>query len=449
MSPKNRKLELRQNVSRKVIRFAGYVAALALLLALDNAVESAKYVKFEEGGRSADIFARIFSPSILYPYLTGAGSKRGNPAYVAVVTIGKDEPDLYNDYCTRRRVIADLIAAARLAQVAGIALDYSFNETGCDSEFSTELLRRQLLSTNVRSNVPVVLGQSTESFEELRATWPPFFQTLTKQGFSQGELFISAPNPFSLVNAKSVHVGLMRLDFDNHKIPLSWPVRNSEGQLQTYDTLAVATVSAARESDLPFQRHLETLKKTGRHPIGSFFEEDKIPLISASDFICGSPTVARHWPVCKHHISGARNFSFLKGRVLVIGMVDPDGKLDIHETAIGRVSGIMLQANYIDALIADSFLKSVRPEVQIAIGIVWFVLVEAILRRFRGSVLHSIVFPLIIISIAWITISVLLLFMRFYVELLFPSILVIVVAHISRRIEDELQPSPSVPSAKE
>lgn len=417
----------------KLLRGIGYVVAFALLLALDNAVESiggTDHLSIEQR------YAKIFSPSALYPRLTGAGSKSGKAQHTVVITIGREETkELLDDPCAVRRLVAHLIKALQDVRPSALAIDRSFNLTGCGSEVTNSLLRTELMS----SRIPIVLGQATQSFDDLQTKWPLVFANLLTHGFSEDDLLVADPVPFSDVQPGKVMVGLMRLDADNRKIPMSWHVRNADGSSQWLDTLASVAVKLAKPDENVHKRILG-LQQRHRNPLSSFYREEQLPLISALDVICTNKTTAPSWPLCKQRNTGAVDFSSLQGRVLVIGIVDPNGREDVQESPVGKVSGVILQANYVEALFANSFLSAVSPATQIAVGIAWFVIVELILRACRGSILRSIGYPLLVIALLWFSISVLLLFFRVYVELLFPSILVIIVAHVSKRVEKTIQP---------
>src|ERR1700722_73783 len=412
----------------KLLRGLGYVFALSLLLLLDNAVESiggADHLSIEQR------YSKIFSPSALYPVLTGAGSRTGSGSHTAVIVIGtgalNNEAD---DPCLIRRLIAHVVKGAQDLRPSVIAIDRSFNATGCTSEVSNSLLASEVAS----SQIPIALGQATQSFDELQTKRPLVFQKLATHGLSDSDLYVADPIPFETTQQRRLAIGLMRLDADNRKIPLSWHVKRPDGSYEWLDSLSAASVRLA-EAGKQVQTRVAHLKENHRNPLSSFYRENQLLLIDAMDVICGNNATASSWTACTNRSSSNVQLTKLQGRVLLIGIVDRNGQEDVQESPVGKVSGVILQANYIEALLANSFLSAVSPVSQIAIGIAWFCIVEIILRACKGSITRSIVLPVASITALWIVISIALLYFRVYVELLFPSILVIIVAHISKRVE--------------
>lgn len=281
-------------LGRNLLRAASYMAGLALLFVLGNAVSS---LGTSDHNSPGELYSRLFSPSILYPYLTGAGSRMGSASHTTVITIGKDELALLEtqDNCSKRRLIADVLTALRDLKPSAIVVDYEFNPAGCGSA-STLWLRRALV--DVSSSIPIVLGQNTWSFDELRERWPSMLQELQMGGFRATDLFIEKDIPFKGI-APRVETGLVRLNADNRKIPIAWPVRQLNGRVVWTDTLAFAaakagvltadkTTAAGRKA----LARLADLRRMKRHPLSSFFDESKLLVVPAIRVICSNgPTM--------------------------------------------------------------------------------------------------------------------------------------------------------------
>jgi CHASE2 domain-containing sensor protein len=76
-----------------------------------------------------------------------------------------------------------------------------------------------------------------------------------------------------------------------------------------------------------------------------------------------------------------RELKVLRGKVVLIGELNRDE--DEHSTVMGRIPGLYLQANFIEALLDDRYYQGM-PDLNYALGFAFLVCLEAILV-FLGS----------------------------------------------------------------
>jgi hypothetical protein len=93
---------------------------------------------------------------------------------------------------------------------------------------------------------------------------------------------------------------------------------------------------------------LRSLLYEGRHPYSSFTARKDLPTASAASIYCLDPP--EQSVIDCSRVSPARDFD-LTGRIAVIG----DASGDTHESVLGEVPGVVLHANYIEALLDDRY----------------------------------------------------------------------------------------------
>jgi hypothetical protein len=121
------------------------------------------------------------------------------------------------------------------------------------------------------------------------------------------------------------------------------------------------------------------LKANGQHPFISFINPDDLSRADALSVVCASPLrlkeeiESRYQVHCTEHPPGDAE---LRGRVVVVGE-DVAGR-DRH-TLFGRdVSGVYLQANYIEALLDGRYLRSIGAGMEFTILALWLVLLYVV-----------------------------------------------------------------------
>jgi hypothetical protein len=401
-----------------------------MLFALDNIVENMKSgseVSFDS------VYTQAFSPTSLYPW-TSSWFRKPTTDHVAIVTVGEPDEAL-SDQCDRRAFIADVIDGIRAVSPKAIAIDYAFGQGNCLDDHGLPLTRKLRKALIAASNTSVVvLGQAAYRQEDLEANWPSKFLETRQRGFDGTDLLPRGlPGAFADLDSR-VKPGLIQLNSDYRKIPLNWPTfSESDGRRITVDTLSVA---AARSfsGDQTLLDRISDLQKAGKHPFTSFAREEQFAIISATSIACVQIDSAQ----CETR--NTARFSFLTDRVVLISVVDPEQNSDVHETLIGKVPGVILQANYIESLLDHRFLRPVDKLIQVSVGLAWFALIELLLKHWPARGWRGLLYPLVTVVFLWTIISIFVSWAGFYIELLFPSIFVLIAAGASEKVRSLLDP---------
>lgn len=327
---------------------------------------------------------------------------------VWVVSYSEREIPAIANPCNKRAVVAALVRRISEYAPAAVVIDHWYPPGSCkegqDHEKSQELVTA-LQSTNT----PVMIGSHTHSWEELFND--PQLREFENKGFtSQDQILDESDKNFV---SENVHFGLVRLNCDNRRIPLAWRVYSSRqailagAQPARMSSLAYETAIRVDSRITPFT---DTLVRKGEHPFTGFIAEDAFTTLkngsrlTASALLCqsnlrGATAQMADWP----HCHGATNdeLSDLRGTVVVIGQ-KYDPPYDWHDSALGKIPGYVLHANYINALLTDYYFRPLPIAVElvlILLGMLGLVAVfesaPSILRGFAGSMLAVIVIAII------------------------------------------------------
>ena len=180
----------------------------------------------------------------------------------------------------------------------------------------------------------------------------------------------------------SVREGISRFDKDTRKLPLDWPVyRDLESveseQPQRQSTLALAAADLY-DPQLRSYPALQRLLKKHEFPFTTFLTEDEIGSLSPSELVCAGKSPP-DWRACEGRIPQNASLQKLRNRIVLIG---EESLKDAHDTPIGRVPGVVLQANYIESLLDDRYLLPSPWLLQLAMTLLGLVLIDVIVDWF-------------------------------------------------------------------
>lgn len=350
-----------------------YAAFVALPLFLEHAPEI-----FDLGPGTQE-HSILSAPIYLYQWIVTFGPRKPRAHFVRLVLIDRmTEPDKITSEtspCAQREFMARLLYALAAAQPAVIAIDKYYPPDSCTAEQSAGLVAAL---KSVSQRVPVVLLKNDEGPSGLESRDSEKLEVLEKKG-----AVVRFP---TMDFGPNVTYGLKTLNADERKIPLHWPVISedefekqaaSELERRSFnlqDTLAVAVVRQYDSGALT-QNALQWFENRNTHPFTSFLEESKIPTYSPTDLICAT-THARDIDWCDLCTTPDPSYDGLKqlrNRVVIVGQ---NSSQDIHHTVIGRVPGVVLQANYIESLLDDRYLKPSPWEVELLFSALGLLLLE-------------------------------------------------------------------------
>jgi CHASE2 domain-containing sensor protein len=260
--------------------------------------------------------------------------------------------------CAQREMTAELLRTVASAWPGVIVLDKYYQPgTPCieDSKLEGAI-------AEVRKETPIVVGRLAED-----------------EG-SPGNFYL-AP---SLIDSPSRLEGVVNIDPDTRKAPLRWPLYPTEVDARArkgisgHDTLALA---AARAYDPElFRNHpkLEGFARDYRNPYVSFLKDSEGRSILVCQVLggeCPAPQVNK------------RVFS---GKIVLIGEIN--SLMDSHPTPIGNLSGLYIQANYIEALIDDRYFRPL-PVLDYVFGFIFLAGFELIVYIYHGRSVMLVFIP--------------------------------------------------------
>lgn len=289
----------------------------------------------------------VFGLTGLYQWLV-TGVHFPYPRYTAIVAIDSDkEPKIPNNHqiCSQRKVIGELIGRVHAASPAVIAVDKYFGTRYECAE--TDDLRKAIESAS-RDTVVIVGRRVDDHVVSTKAGDRNFLLPSVNFG-KQSPRFQEA---------------VVNIDPDTRKIPLRWEVYESKEQAEQstaapewHNTLALQAALAYPGRLLQKNRRISSFIERSENPFTSFLKEDDFEPILAGQMLSGAVpgSTSKGRPSEPLPQDLRQRFA---GRVVLIGEIDPD--IDDHLTVVGRMSGLLLQANYIEALLDDRVFRPVR-----------------------------------------------------------------------------------------
>jgi hypothetical protein len=324
--------------------------------------------------------------------------------------------------------MARLIQKLQDAGPSLIVIDKYFSPESCPNPEDTG---NQMLGLAISSStIPIVLGLHTLDADQLKLRGA--LSRSEEDNLKVAPLVVSPTlqfaNPSGLVS-----YGLIRLNHDNRKIPLEWRAYLSRSELAApeHHTAVLPTLSrvAAEQADpnLSSDGKFKYLISKAAHPYTGFLSEEEIPTFSALDLVCG-PQFPRDsdWESCE--LSGYKNQT-IRNHIVIIGNSTDDQ--DINASVIGLVPGVVLQANYIESLLDDRYLKPVSLLGNIIINLS-AAFVIGFLFLSTSSQKHGLLSPervavasLILSLLLWVLSYLIVLHLGYYLAIWFPGLYVL------------------------
>jgi CHASE2 domain-containing sensor protein/class 3 adenylate cyclase len=310
---------------------------------------------------SPGIAQAAFTFSGLYQKIVAA-PRNPIPRYTAVVEIDPErDPGSVSmlELCRQRRMMAELVRRIAAAAPSVIAIDKFFGESVCPNDINPTLIAAM---TDVNAKVPVVVGRNVLDGTYLQP---------------------------SLLSGLGLREAILNTDPDTRKLPLKWDVfRNKDdmdherGTVQR-GTLALTAAQAYGKGKLEAEHpRLAKLLNPVRHPYISFLDMDQFKpyRLLAGFVLCGREVKPGEDALA---CPGSPNeLAALSGKIVVIGEISRDQ--DVQTTVVGRIPGVYLQANFIEALLDDRYYEGF-PVLSYVFGLLFLAALEAILTVFRNS----------------------------------------------------------------
>ena len=304
-----------------------------------------------------------------YAQIAASGHRDVRSRRVTVIPLREDTDParILNNVCEQRWYLARLVPQLADAGATAIVFDKFFGPDSCDkSDEGTS----NLICAVQRSRAPVVVGVESH----VPQVDPKNVCLILSGSLNFGDKRDANGTPEA---QSAVKEGITRLNSDPRKIPLNWFSYQDDMAFDTgkepTDTGTLSSVAATLvDKDLQNESGLVQLRATAQHPFSSFISPDALSRADALSILCTSPAkaeiVARYNVDCaKHPPSDAE----IRGRVVVIGE-DVPGR-DRHTLLGNDVAGVYLQANYIESLLDDRYLRPFGAGWNLALLALWVV----------------------------------------------------------------------------
>lgn len=312
----------------------------------------------------------VFNLRSIYQSLITAGPREIRPNYTVIIDINPKTDMNYTNLFPEvgspcgekgtRNALAQLLTKINEQRPAEIVIDKFFNVSCEDEDIGTKNLLAAL--QNISKETPIIIGRlapydNQDNVENNR--WPPVLE--------RSQPLLTFKNTgLKATDKRKPHIveGIVNIDPDNRKTALEWWVRRDEkSQAENIPTLSFAAVKIFFETQSPSPTSknpaIDKLLELDHNPYVSFIERPKFDslLISAGQLISDDASI---------------NPSRLRGKIAIIG--ESANQYDQHNLFDKNIPGVMLQANYIEAMLDQRYYKP-TPWLDYAIGFLVFFLI--------------------------------------------------------------------------
>ena len=334
---------------------------------------------------------------------TGYRPMRSHRVTILALTEGVEPDMVLNNVCEQRRYVARIIKRLGELGASLIVLDKAF---GADSCKPGDPGTMELVGAVENSTTPIVVGVATHApAGKVRKSClvispsMEFGNKISAQG-------VPSSDP-------AVTKGLIRMNADLRKIPINWYVyQTDEGVAakedprdDTVETLSYTAASIA-DRHLKDDVRLKAMRERSQHPFTSFIESKNFSRANPLSLLCSGRDKAEIESL--YSVKCAANATpdeDVRGQVVIIGD-DVPGK-DRHVLFDRDVSGLYLQANYIESLLDDRYLQPVGSGAKLPVGtagnvvflVAWFALLYLLFWFVYPEI--ALVISVLIGAIAW------------------------------------------------
>ena len=445
-----------QGISGKSKKRLGWRKSLLRLVACIVGVVLLIFIKQTEDASSTpenqaqSEYLAIFSPDFLYRHMLGMPQTPAKHIAVIIVdpdslikTVAPQEKSLPGA-CQRRLCLARLLNGLSMLRPAVIVLDMWFDPDSCSKEQSAPFWSGL---DSISKTIPIVTGIGSDDLFEAVSDRPEELARLARRkAVLQSTELVSRP-AIKVIDSGSGKIteGVVELDADNRKIPLSWPVYDTFAaigeamQPRRIDSLSVAAARAFDSGNLALRRVRAVdsngfpASSTAAFPYTNFLREENLPIVTAEEVVCAGAPPTDLGLDCKSALADPRDLEALtSGKVVLIGYAGFGS--DVHKSLIGNVAGVVLQANYVESILENRVYVPLPTFYQLLIWVVWLGILFLIPVVISGprwvflSLAVAMIVPAYLIHLC-------VLHFRFYTPLLSTLILAGIILFCTKKIE--------------
>jgi hypothetical protein len=245
--------------------------------------------------------------------------------------------------CNQRRFLAHLLGVLQSSRPSVLVFDKYFGPTTCDPGGPETTAFKEGVRRLQQDGTTVVVGRRID-----RAT-------------------ATADPALTFLPDKPPLEGFVNLHEDTRRVSLRWSVLERDSKLPVeLPTLSVAAATA-HSPRLLEQDRLRHAYDEYSYPYVSFLAPEQFGpyRMSAIELLCGTET-SRYadWSTC----GGDRDkLRLLRGRVVLVGDRLPDQ--DQHPSVIGTLPGVLLHANYIEAILDERIFEPIPGWLDVVLGL--------------------------------------------------------------------------------
>jgi len=394
-----------QEAKHKYIRWAFYVIVVFISISLEHSDE---IFGPNECGQTS-LTARFW-----YQRLSVVGYRKPRAHSVRLVILSSDKDPIF-DKCEGREFMAALLTRLVALGPSVVVIDKWYPPQYCTGEPSRELRNAVIELSKV---VPVVIGEDSDTEEELRNNNDPDLPKLKAAGLTDRDQILTE-NLFQ-ADGKSVRYGLARSNCDNRRIPLLWPVFSSRSDVSVAKRKYEPSLplAAAEAADPDVEEIVGTLPKKLNHPFTSFLAEASFKPIHGVQILCDRfLTSQEDWRSCGSHSTSALG---LRGKIVLIGERSVD---DQYQSVLGTIPGVVLQANYLESLLDDRYFRPINQVLEILLMVACFLIIEILFDH--SSLLIALLRSVGFVIFLWLVSSVVILQWGYFLSFWFPTSLAV------------------------
>jgi CHASE2 domain len=310
--------------------------------------------------------------SMLYQRFVTAGYQKPRRRFVRIVVLSPSyEPQsIFGDVCKKREFEAVLLERLAVLSPSMVVLDFWYSPQPCrGGEDAKREAKLQAAILEFSKHFPVVLGRGSHTSHELQLDQDPDLPKLKESGFRPNDQVLDPKLDFP---GDAISYGLVRINSDTRRIPINWDVFRDKAAVFAHsvrERLPSLAYEAASRRDPQLSASLSKIIAANEHPFTSFIPESDFHPAHAIDFVCGHMLKeGEDWTTCQSpDIANDRRFSDFKGGQVVL--IAEAAQRDHFQSVIGEVPGYLLQANFIEGLLGNWYLRPSAPTLELILTV--------------------------------------------------------------------------------